>query len=156
MGLLDHLVIREIGNGAWFILGGEIVLLLALYLSTKVWSQVTGRECRMFMSREPEAHPWWLPEWFTLPMQLGAAIMFLEAGNSLRGGWVWAYMHCVNVGSWCVVVDLAWLLWLAIVVGMIGGACIIRLFSPPEWRLWFVPACMTMAMGIPTLTYLID
>ena len=153
-----HQVVREIANGVWLIVTLELVVFFLLYFWSRVWRAYTGSDLRLFLATEPDHHPFWLPKWYDSSLQFASGVLCLAVGGLFRASWVYPFMRCQNEmgGLGCDLTEATWwVLWVATALSIAGGVCLIRIVSPPQWRVAAVTTCTAIPIIVPTLIYLI-
>lgn len=133
---LDNDYVREMWNGAWFMLTlSMLVALLAI-----AWDRLNKMGVR--------------PAYADLGVQICLAFAIFVTASGLRAGYIWTLLHCRNFQDNCLWVERDdWIMTVAGMIAFVGGLCVIRVMSPPKWRPWSWVVAGLISVGLPMVYY---
>jgi hypothetical protein len=142
--MLPEDISRELVNGTLFVLEIQMVLVFVTYI-------VRGH--RADTSLEAAMH------WYDRPrVQAAVALAVFITGSMLRAVWVWTLMLCdsnrVSCHYFPIQHDSYGFLVFSTWIALVGGVCVIRVFTPPEWQPWPWILAFISSVSVPLLTYL--
>lgn len=146
------LEVRELMNGAWFVIASFMWLALVIYMvvgyKRRGWPRGGQLKFRLLRART-----WWLGD---PGLQLAASLLIFTTGSTIRGGYIWALLTAEAYPSiW--VADLIERAFPVLLVStgltIVGGMCAVRVLTPTwmqPWN-WLIPGIT--AVAVPLLVY---
>jgi hypothetical protein len=132
------LAAREITNGVWLFINLSCLIVFLMYswkrsMKKRAWSDVA----RMIRERD-----------FEPDTQASIAMTMYFIGATIRAGYVWWLLKAQSKG-WVhaqYVEEMYWVMHLAAAFAIIGGLCVLRVFTRLEWghRAWIAAAIISL------------
>jgi hypothetical protein len=156
-------IAHELINGTLFVLDVQMVLIFYVYVAMQIFRDRSDRRYGgMTRTYDEDADP--VPfrrnlSWYERAGTKAAiALMVHLLGTTIRAGWLWWLLSCQRQHGYsdCAHVTETWgVLFFATLLALIGGLCVIRIFSPPPWRPWSWMGAGVSALTLPVVHYFI-
>jgi len=139
-----NLVLREITNGQWFLVSFGMLVVVTVYLISVV------REA----FKQTIMSPWKFLTTFLrrdLGTQMSIGFFVYLVGSCFRAlptwSMLWAQNHGVDFSPYQAYYD--GFISTAAFVAVIGGLCLMRVFSRKRWKVWYWPVVALITVIVP-------
>jgi hypothetical protein len=159
---VEYDIAHELVNGTLFVLDVQMVLIFFIYVVRQI---LRDRQDRRYggMTRTYDEDTDPVPfrrnlSWYDRAGTMAAiALMVHLLGTTIRAGWVWWLLSCQRLHHGdCLHVTETWgVLFFATLLALMGGLCVIRIFSPPSWRPWSWIGAGFLSVVLPVIHYFI-